>query len=135
MNPRYPQVAQRAAHGCEYCRAPEAVFNFPFEVEHILPPRRGGLDDPSNWSLSCRSCNLHKSSHTEGLDPETQAPARLFHPRQDRWDDHFRFETATGLVLGLTNIGRATVNCLRMNSPAQLAARRQWLRLQLFPRT
>lgn len=28
MNPRYPAVAQRAAHRCEYCLAPEAVFNF-----------------------------------------------------------------------------------------------------------
>ena len=36
MNPHYPLVAQRAAHHCEYCRAPEAVFNFAFEVEHNL---------------------------------------------------------------------------------------------------
>jgi hypothetical protein len=35
MNPHYRVVAQRAGHRCEYCRAPEAVFNFPFEVEHI----------------------------------------------------------------------------------------------------
>jgi len=30
MNPHYARVAQRAGHRCEYCRAPEAVFNFPF---------------------------------------------------------------------------------------------------------
>ena len=39
MNPRYSAVAERAGHRCEYCGAPEVVFNFPFEVEHII--RRG----------------------------------------------------------------------------------------------
>ena len=37
LNPRYAPIAQRANHRCEYCKAPEVVFNFPFEVEHIIP--------------------------------------------------------------------------------------------------
>ena len=37
MNPLYAPVAARAAHRCEYCRAPEVIFNFRFEVEHIIP--------------------------------------------------------------------------------------------------
>ena len=36
---------------CEYCAAPDAVFNFPFEVEHIDPPARGGLDDEFCFGL------------------------------------------------------------------------------------
>jgi phenylacetate-coenzyme A ligase PaaK-like adenylate-forming protein len=32
MNPHYPQVALRAGHRCEYCHAPEAVFNLPLEA-------------------------------------------------------------------------------------------------------
>jgi hypothetical protein len=133
MNPRYPVVAARAAHRCEYCQAPEAIFNLPFEVEHIIPPLRGGGDQESNWALSCRSCNLHKSVQTEGIDPETQTGVRLFHPRQDLWADHFRVEANTGALAGNTPIGRATVAGLQMNSPAQLEARRQWIRLKLFP--
>ena len=135
MNPRYPLVAQRAAHQCEYGRAPEAVFNFPFEVEHIVPPVHGGGDDATNWALSCRSCNLHKSAHLQGTDAETQTTARLFQPRMDRWAEHFRVESATGAFIGLTAVGRATVARLQMNTPAQLAARRQWIRLRLFPPT
>lgn len=133
MNPHYPLVAQRAAHHCEYCRAPEAVFNSAFEVEHIIPHIRGGVDDESNWALACRSCNLHKSAHIEHLDPESRATVKLFHPRGDRWPDHFRVETATAKVVGLTSAGRATVACLQMNSAAQLKARGQWMRLHLFP--
>lgn len=37
MNPNYPPVAERAGHRCEYCHAPEAIFNVLFEVEHIIP--------------------------------------------------------------------------------------------------
>lgn len=133
MNPHYPLVAQRAAHQCEYCRAPEAIFNFPFEVEHVVPPLHGGMDDATNWALSCHSCNLHKSTHLQGTDVETQTAVRLFHPRSDRWVEHFRVELATGAIIGLTVVGRATVTRLRMDTPAQLAARQQWMRLRLFP--
>jgi hypothetical protein len=42
VNPNYPFVAARAKHICEYCHAPEAVFNLPFEVEHIIPSAHGG---------------------------------------------------------------------------------------------
>ncbi len=48
MNAHYAAVAERAAHRCEYCRAPEVIFNFPFEVEHVVPPGRGGMDQESN---------------------------------------------------------------------------------------
>ena len=48
MNRNYPTVASRAGHCCEYCRAPEAIFNLPFEVEHIVPSSRQGSDDDSN---------------------------------------------------------------------------------------
>jgi hypothetical protein len=133
MNPHYPLVAQRAAHRCDYCRAPEAIFNFPFEVEHIIPTSRDGSDDEPNCALACRACNLYKSDQLEGLDEVAQEVVRLFHPRRDRWDEHFRIEMESGTVLGLTPTGRATVTILQMNRPIQLAARRQWMLLGLFP--
>lgn len=81
MNPRYAQVALRAEHRCEYCHAPEVVFNFPFEVEHIIPVALEGLDVEDNLALACRSCNLRKAAHLSGNDPESQTVASLFHPR------------------------------------------------------
>jgi hypothetical protein len=132
VNPHYPAVAERAAHRCEYCHAPEVVFNSPFEVEHVIPPSRGGSDESANWALACRACNLFKSDHVEGADPHTQTTVRLFHPRVDVWREHFHIEVATGTISGLTPIARATVERLRINSAAQVAARRQWIRLGLF---
>ncbi len=133
MNPNYTQVAIRAGHRCEYCHAPEEVFNFPFEVEHIIPTSRGGTDVETNWALACRSCNLRKAAHVSGIDPENQAITRLFNPREDQWEEHFRSDPESGRIEGLNAVGRATVTRLEMNSEAQVAARRQWIRLGLFP--
>ena len=133
MNPRYTLVAQRAEHRCEYRRAPEAIFNFSFEVEHVVPSSREGVDDDSNLALACRACNLHKADHITGIDETTRAVVTLFHPRLDRWHDHFRIDTETGAIEGLTGSGRATVARLNMNTPLQIIARQLWMRLGLFP--
>ena len=47
---------------------------------------------------------------------------RLFHPRTDRWDDHFAIEE--GEVRGLSAIGNATVSLLNMNDPDRVELRR-----------
>jgi len=133
MNPHYARVALRAGHRCEYCRAPEATFNSPFEVEHIIPLSRGGADTESNLALACRSCNLRKATHVSGIDSETGAEVRLFHPREDSWNEHFWAQTEGGEIAGLTAIGRATIARLKVNSDLQVAARREWMRLGLFP--
>jgi hypothetical protein len=133
MSPHYPLVAQRAGHRCEYCHAPEAIFNFPFEVEHAIPQSQHGPDDDSNLALACRACNLHKSDHTTGHDPDTQEAVPLFNPRRDCWEDHFEVERETGTVLGRTPVGRGTLARLRMNTSVQIEARRMWMRLGIFP--
>ena len=133
MNPSYESVALRAGHRCEYCHAPEAVFNCPFEVEHIIPLVRDGADAAHNWALACRACNVRKGPYVSDVDPVTHAVVRLYHPRQDPWHDHFHVDTDTGVIEGRTAVGRATVARLEMNSPAQCAARQSWIRLTVFP--
>lgn len=133
MNPLYGSVASRAGHRCEYCHAPEAIFNFPFEVEHVVPVSRGGANEENNLALSCRSCNLRKATHTIGVDPQNEQAARLFHPREETWNAHFTIDQESDEIRGLTPEGRATVTRLDMNSPTQCAARRQWRRLGIFP--
>ena len=133
MNPYYTLVADRAAHRCEYCRAPEIIFNFPFEVEHIVPLYRGGNNRMSNLALACRSCNLRKGTNISGLDSTSNTEFSLFHPRQDRWNEHFQVEIEAGAIVGITPTGRVTVTSLEMNSQTQLIARQLWIRLGLFP--
>jgi hypothetical protein len=126
-------VAERAEHRCEYCRAPEVIFNLPVEVEHIVPSSRGGSDDPANLALASRACNLFKADRTGGSDEESGTEVSLFNPRADEWGRHFSIDRATGAMRGLTDVGRATTVALQMNRPLQLAARLHWMRLDIYP--
>jgi len=133
MNPLHPEVSERARQRCEYCHTPSRAFNFPFDVEHIMPHSIGGSDGIDNLALSCHSCNAFKSSRQRATDPETNAIVRLFHPRRDRWEDHFEPSSDALLLHGKTPIGRATISVLQINSAEQQLARAQWKRLKLFP--
>lgn len=133
MNRFYLKVAERAEKICEYCRAPEMPSNFSFEVEHIIPRSHGGKTELANLSLACRSCNIFKSDFLTGIDNAGLETESLFNPRQDIWHRHFRINSETLEVEGLTKIGRGTINRLRLNNPLQIRARKQWQRLGLFP--
>jgi hypothetical protein len=45
--------------------------------------------DSENLALARYHCNASKVPNLSGLDPESGALVRLFHPRQDRWDEYF----------------------------------------------
>jgi hypothetical protein len=133
MNPRYPQVSERASRRCEYCRAPEAVFNFGFQVEHIHPQSLGGGDGLENLALACSACNLFKTNVISGWDEGTEQEHLLFNPRIHRWHEHFRFDAETCQICGITPIGRVTVSQLQFNRERHVTARHRWITLGLFP--
>jgi hypothetical protein len=126
-------VAERAGYRCEYCLVPETLSNSPFDVEHIMPRDLGGTDDESNLALACRSCNGSKYTSTIAPDPLTGLVVRLFSPRTDRWIECFAIDLESGEIIGQTDVGRATVDRLRMNGPRQRRARRLWIYLFGFP--
>jgi len=107
-------VAERARGCCEYCRSQARFATESFSVEHIVPESQGGPTAAENLALSCQGCNNHKHTKTQGRDPETGAAVPLFHPRQHRWGDHFRWNENFTQVVGLTPTGRATVEELRL---------------------
>jgi hypothetical protein len=52
-------IRARAGQRCEYCRLHEDDLPlYPFHVEHILPKKHGGTDDPKGLAWSCHYCNL-----------------------------------------------------------------------------
>ena len=65
--------SELAENRCEYAgTAPEATPAplVLFHIEHMVPRKHGGSDDPSNLALACHHCNEHKGP-TAGLDPAT----------------------------------------------------------------
>lgn len=120
-------------HRCAYCRTPQANSGSPMSVDHLLPRSRGGATIIENICFACYRCNLFKGSRTEAIDPLSSEVTPLFHPRRDRWGEHFAWDEASLRIWGLTPMGRATVTALNMNNDVILDARRNWVRIGWRP--
>src|SRR5207247_10906540 len=108
-------VRRRARFRCEYCRLPEALVSTPFQFDHIIAQSHGGPTAADNLAFACFHCNNFKGTNLAGVDPEAGQVVRLFHPRRDKHEEHFRWEGA--ILIGLTAGGRATIAPLRLNPP------------------
>ena len=114
------EVRRRAGNRCEYCHLPQAAFRRPFHLEHIIAKQHGGQTQRDNLALACWYCNLKKGPNLSGIDPDSGTVVPLFHPRNERWHDHFALSVAAGTlpaidVKGLTPTGRATIHVLGMS--------------------
>jgi hypothetical protein len=117
-------VAERA-NGCfEYCRSQVRFAIQPFSIEHIIPRSAGGETVLDNLALSCQGCNNHKYNKTEGRDPVSGDTVPLYHPRKQRWSNHFAWNEDFTLIIGLTPTGRSTVEALQLNREGVVNLRR-----------
>jgi hypothetical protein len=114
-------VRLRAAGLCEYCRISERFTLAEHEIDHVIAVKHGGQTVVGNLALCCAVCNRFKGSDIASVDSKTGQLTALFHPRLDRWDDHYEFRD--GEILGLTARGRVTVRLLRMNRPTRIKER------------
>ena len=117
-------VAERAGHLCEYCRTRDEFSASSFCIEHIIPQAAGGSAHLVNLAFACGGCNGHKSDKQMALDPATGELVRLFNPRKQAWETHFAWSANTWLVVGLTPVGRATVQALQLNRTPLVNLRR-----------
>ena len=129
------QVAQRAHGVYEYCLCPLALSTSPFEIEHIVPISAGGTSEPYNLALSCSGCNPFKSERTRVTDTVIGREVRLYHPRQDRWGDHFVWSSDFMAIVGITDVGRAMIAALQLNRVGVQNQRKSLLRDGLHPPT
>ena len=115
-------VFDRAGRRCEYCRLEQVFHDLPFQIEHIIAKKHKGDDDEENLALSCYNCNAFKGPNIAGIDPQSQQLTRLFHPRRDRWEEHFSWVGCE--LVGSTDVGRTTIEVLRINNEESIALRR-----------
>lgn len=100
-----------------YCQLLQAFSSQTFHHEHIIPSFKGGSDNLDNIAFACGACNPSKGIKTEDYDPFTQKLVPLYHPRQQKWKEHFAWNEDYILLIGLSPTGRATINALKMNRP------------------
>ncbi len=109
------EVIKRAKGLCEYCRTDSDFSDSPFDVEHIIPLSRNGTNELDNLALACHGCNMKKSNKTKFFDVVSQEIPRLFHPREDIWKENFGWSENYLIVVGLTPVGRVTVELMKLN--------------------
>ena len=108
-------IAERANHCCEYCLSQACFATQSFSIEHIKPRSQDGETTLENLALACQGCNAHKYIKTTAYDFITQQQVALYHPRQQNWHEHFKWNHDFTLIVGISSIGRATVESLHLN--------------------
>ena len=112
----------RRAGGCyEYCLIHEEDWLVLHQPDHIIAEQHGGQAVLDNLALACIKCNRLKGPNIASIDPETGQGIFLFHPRRDKWSDHFKLEGAR--IAPLTATGRATATLLKFNVPERVESR------------
>ena len=112
------EVTNRARRLCEYCLVHQEDRPERHQIDHITALKHGGTTDSENLALACVVCNKYKGSDLTSIDPLERIIVPLFNPRTQIWAEHFKIEATQ--IIGLTAIGRATVEILRFNDEERL---------------
>lgn len=127
------QLLDADDHRCAYCHTTQANSGYPMVVDHIIPRSRGGETEFNNICFACHRCNEFKGSTRYFEDPLGGERTPLFHPRQQVWTNHMRWDETGIRMVGETAVGRVTLIALNMNNEVILDARRNWVRVGWHP--
>lgn len=125
------RVRLRAGYRCEYCLLSEEDAYFAHEPDHIISAKHGGPTSFENLAWACFDCNRFKGSDIASLDQATGDMVRLYNPRSQPWEEHFRVEG--GIIRPMTATGRATEAALKLNLAARVEIRTVLARQGRYP--
>ena len=91
------------------------------------------MDDLVNIAFACNGCNWFKSNKVEVDDAQTKSVIPLFNPRQQKWSDHFKWNTTQLKMMALTPIGRVTIETLKLNQEGLVNLRFALLAIGIHP--
>ena len=117
-------VMSRADGLCEYCLIAEDDTFFGCAIDHIISEKHGGLTSEDNLAYACVVCNQSKGSDVGSIDWETGSFMRFFHPRLDKWSEHFLL-TGERAIEARTAIGRVTALIFGLNHPDRILERQE----------
>jgi hypothetical protein len=121
---------ERADRRCEYCLIHEDDAAFSHEVDHVISRQHGGQTTPDNLAYACMICNRFKGTNVSSVDL-LGFIVRLFNPRSERWENHFRLVRA--IIQPLTATGEATTRLLRLNAAERVIERRALQLIGSYP--
>lgn len=110
---------------------PQQYDLLTFQIDHIIARKHHGADTFDNLALACFARNNHKGPNVAGIDPVSGTVTRLFHPRQDHWENHFEWRGSA--LVGRTPIGRVTIDVLAINLSHRVQLRQMLILEGVFP--
>ncbi|MBC8235258.1 HNH endonuclease [bacterium] len=112
-------LLEKFGRKCVYCGAEKVQF----QVEHIIPPKRGGSNCVSNLTIACEPCNKRKGNQTAKEFGYPKVHAQAQKPLKDaaainatRWGIYRRLKK-TGLPIEVSTGGRTKYNRIRQKLP------------------
>ena len=127
------QIRDKFSDCCAYCLTAEFLTATTFEFEHIIPRSNGGETVFENLCLACPSCNRFKAVRKNTIDPVTEVSTPFFNPQLQIWNEHFIWNEDASEIAGLTDIGRVTIEALKMNRVQLIRVRKMWVKLGEHP--
>ena len=127
------QIRDKFSNCCAYCLTAEFLTATTFEFEHIIPRSNGGETVFENLCLACPSCNRFKAVRKNTIDPVTEISTPFFNPQLQIWNEHFIWNDDASEIVGLTDIGRVTIEALKMNRVQLVRVRKMWVKLGEHP--
>jgi 5-methylcytosine-specific restriction endonuclease McrA len=62
------QIRERAGSLCDYCHLPDTATTLPFQIDHILAEKHGGLTIVENLAYCCLHCNAFEGPNIAGVN-------------------------------------------------------------------
>jgi hypothetical protein len=124
-------VVARANHKCEYYLIREEDTFFGCEIDHIISIKHGGATVEENLAYACMICNRRKGSDLGSILRTTGELIRFFHPRTDKWEDHF--ELVGPVITTLTDIGEVTARFFEFNNKERTLEREELIASGRYP--
>lgn len=125
------EVVARADALCEYCLIHEDDTVFGCEVDHIISEKHGGTTEADNLAYACVFCNRSKGSDIGSVLRTTGTYVRFFHPRHDRWAEHFGLDGV--VITALSHVGEVTSRILAFNTGERLLERQVLREVGRYP--
>ena len=109
------------ADRCEYCLLHQEDSFQSHEVDHIVSQKHRGDSSLTNLAYARAKCNAWKGTDIAGYNGEDRSLTPLFHPRRDRWEEHFIL--VDGEIAPRTAIGETTARLLKLNLAGRISER------------
>lgn len=127
------QVATRAYHCCEYCKSMDTFSPNYFTIDHIIPEPLSGTDTLDNLAYACFLCNRLKSNKSKIFDVASASWVNIYNPRSQDWNEHFAWSEDLISIVGISAIGRVTVDELQLIRPKLISYRKAVIPFGVHP--